>query len=53
MKGVILVETNENMPFMYGDAVLQPEAFDIVLHGDEFNYPLFAPPKDPVSYDRA
>ncbi len=49
MKCVILAETNDNMPFMYGDAVMSPEAFDVVLHGEEFNYSLFAPPKDAVS----
>ena len=48
-KGVVLAEANGNMPFMYGDAVMPAEAFDIVFHGDEFNYPLFAPPKDPVA----
>ncbi|PKL16567.1 MAG: hypothetical protein CVV49_15640 [Spirochaetae bacterium HGW-Spirochaetae-5] len=48
-KGVVLAEVNENMPFMYGDAVMPAEAFDIVLHGEEFNYSLFAPPKEPVA----
>ncbi len=47
-KNVILAEANEKMPFMYGDAVMNAEDFDIVMHGDEFNYNLFAPPKDPV-----
>lgn len=47
-KGVVIAEVNSNMPFMYGDAVMPAESFDIVFHGEEFNYPLFAPPKDPV-----
>ena len=47
-KTVIIAEANKNMPFMYGDAVMYPGDFDIVLHGEEFNYSLFAPPKDPV-----
>lgn len=48
-KIVIVAESNENMPFMYGDAVVPPEFFDIVLHGEEYNYKLFGPPKDPVA----
>lgn len=48
-KNVVIAEANTNMPFMYGDAVMSPEDFDIVLHGEEFNYNLFAPPKDPVA----
>ena len=48
-KGIILAEANENMPFMYGDAVMPAESFDMVFHGEEFNYSLFAPPKDPVA----
>ncbi len=49
VKGVVLAEANENMPFMYGDAVMPAESMDIIFHGEEFNYPLFAPPKDPVA----
>jgi acyl-CoA hydrolase len=45
----IIAEANENMPFMYGDAVMNPCDFDVILHGEEFNYQLFAPPKDPVA----
>ena len=46
--GAIIAEANENMPFMYGDAVYPVNAFDIVLKGPQYNYELFAPPKDPV-----
>ncbi|HPS58717.1 MAG TPA: acetyl-CoA hydrolase/transferase C-terminal domain-containing protein [Spirochaetota bacterium] len=48
MKGAIIAEANEKMPFMYGDAVYPVEAFDVVLKGPQYNYELFAPPKDPV-----
>lgn len=48
-KVAIIAEVNENMPFMYGDAVFEAEAFDIILKGPQYNYPLFAPPKDAVS----
>ncbi len=47
-KCAIIAEANENMPFMYGDAVYSPDRFDIVLKGPQYNYELFAPPKDPV-----
>ena len=48
-KMAIVAEVNENMPFMYGDAVYEAESFDILLKGPKFNYPLFAPPKDAVN----
>lgn len=48
IKCAIIAEANENMPFMYGDAVYPPESFDIVLKGPKYNYRLFAPPKDAV-----
>ncbi|HOP63688.1 MAG TPA: acetyl-CoA hydrolase/transferase C-terminal domain-containing protein [Spirochaetota bacterium] len=48
-KVAIIAEANKNMPFMYGDAVMHPEDFDAILHGEDYNYPLFAPPKDPVA----
>ncbi len=47
-RGAIIAEVNENMPFMYGDAVYPVDSFDIVLKGPQYNYELFAPPKDPV-----
>ncbi len=48
-KVAIIGEVNTNMPFMYGDAVYPAEHYDILLHGKEFNYPLFGPPKDAVA----
>ena len=36
------------MPFMYGDAVREGTDYDILLHGEQFNYKLFGPPKDAV-----
>jgi len=48
-KMAIIAEVNENMPFMYGDAVYEAESFDILLTGPQYNYPLFAPPKDAVT----
>ncbi|MBO8158215.1 acetyl-CoA hydrolase/transferase C-terminal domain-containing protein [Thermosyntropha sp.] len=48
-KVAIIGEVNKNMPFMYGDAVVGPEKFDIILEGPYFDYALFAPPKDAVA----
>ena len=48
-KMVLIGEVNEKMPFMYGDAVYEGEAYDVLLKGPEFNYRLFAPPKDAVT----
>ncbi len=43
-----IAEVNENMPFMYGDAVRKADDYDFLLCGPQFNYPLFAPPKESV-----
>jgi len=48
-KLAVVGEVNENLPFMYGDAVCESEKFDILLSGPQYNYRLFAPPKDAVS----
>ncbi|HQN02274.1 MAG TPA: hypothetical protein PLL36_14430, partial [Candidatus Hydrogenedentes bacterium] len=43
-----IAEVNTQMPFMYGDAVREGTDYDILLHGEQFNYKLFGPPKDAV-----
>ncbi|MFT5727026.1 MAG: acyl-CoA hydrolase [Desulforhopalus sp.] len=48
-KVAIIGEVNTRLPFMYGDAVFTGDHYDMLLHGAEFNYPLFGPPKDSVS----
>ncbi len=48
-KVMIVGEVNEQMPFMYGDAIYDAKLYDHLLHGPEFNYPLFGPPKDSVN----
>lgn len=48
-KVAIIGEVNDQMPFMYGDAIYDAKDYDILLHGPEFNYPLFGPPKDSVA----
>lgn len=44
----IVAEINSNLPFMYGDAIIDPVTYDIVIDNPECTYPLFGPPKDAV-----
>ncbi len=48
-KIVLVAEVNQNLPFMYGDAVVEGDNYDMILTGPQFNYNLFGAPKDPVS----
>lgn len=42
-------QVNEQLPFMLGPAVLEPDAFDFILHGPDCQFDLFTVPKQPVS----
>jgi len=42
-------EINNNLPFMYGDAVSDPDFFDAVLEGANFQKTLFSVPKEAIS----
>ncbi len=48
-KVAIIGEANPNLPFMYGDAVVAADEYDIILQGPKFEYRLFGPPKDAVA----
>ncbi len=48
-KVAIIGEANRKMPFMYGDAVVEADTYDIILQGPKYDYELFCPPKDPVA----
>ncbi|MGE5416613.1 MAG: acetyl-CoA hydrolase/transferase C-terminal domain-containing protein [Acidobacteriota bacterium] len=48
-KVAIIGEANKNMPFLYGDAVIDAQTYDIILQGPQFDYELFCPPKDAVA----
>ncbi len=43
-----VAEVNKNVPFMYGDALTDPEVYDCVLQGDYFDYELFGTPKEEI-----
>lgn len=41
-------EVNPNLPFMYGDAIVEGDKFSLIVDGPECDYALFGPPKDAV-----
>lgn len=48
-KVVTLGEVNSNLPFMYGDAIVDKSGYDFILQGEQFNLPLFGAPKDAIT----
>lgn len=46
---MIVGELSREMPFLYGDAPIEPETVDAVLDDKSGEYPIFAPPSEPVS----
>jgi acyl-CoA hydrolase len=42
-------QINNNLPFMYGDAVIDPDVFDAVLEGPEYHFGLFGAPRESVN----
>lgn len=42
-------ETNANLPYMGGDAEVTAETFDFLLDNTSLHFPLFAPPREPVT----
>ncbi|MGD8862070.1 MAG: acetyl-CoA hydrolase/transferase C-terminal domain-containing protein [Myxococcales bacterium] len=46
---VVVGQLNSQLPFMFGDAVVVPEEFDIVVDNPELHHRLFGTPKTSVS----
>jgi len=46
---LLVGQVNDELPFMPGDGDLPAEAFSHVLDGPAVQFPLFAPPKEPVT----
>jgi acyl-CoA hydrolase len=42
-------ETNSELPFMGGDAVVGANEFDLLLQNPALDFPLFAPPREPIA----
>jgi acyl-CoA hydrolase len=40
-----IAQLNEQLPFMHGDALIAPDAFDFVVDDPQGSYTLFGPPK--------
>jgi acyl-CoA hydrolase len=43
-------QINSELPFMPGDAAVGAEEFDFLLDGPAADFPLFGPPREPVSF---
>ena len=41
-------QTNSELPFMHGDAAVAESEFDLLLDDPATDFPLFAPPREPV-----
>ncbi len=48
-KSVVVGQINNNLPFMYGDAVREAEDFDVIIDNPSYDFKLFAPPKVSVT----
>jgi len=48
-KVAIVGEVNPSVPFMYGDAVVAADAYDMIMEGPEFKTNLFGTPNDSIS----
>ena len=46
---VTIAQVNQDLPFMYGEAVVSQDYFDIVVDNRNLDFPVFAPPKLSVS----
>jgi len=46
---LLVGQVNSELPFMPGDGDLPAEAFDSILDDSAVDFPLFAPPKEPIS----
>jgi acyl-CoA hydrolase len=45
---VFAAQVNDRLPFMHGEALLEPSAFDYVIDDPAQHYQLFGPPKESV-----
>jgi acyl-CoA hydrolase len=46
---VLAAQVNQNLPFMFGDALVNRDTFDFVLVNSDLEYRIFGPPKMAVS----
>ncbi len=48
-KCIIVGQLNSNLPYMYGDAVMESSVYDIILDHPKYDFPLFSVPKAAVA----
>jgi acyl-CoA hydrolase len=49
LPSMVVGEINPNLPFMYGDAIVDADMYNVIIDAPECNYALFGPPKDSVA----
>lgn len=47
-KVAVIGQLNEELPFMYNDAIVPPETYDFILENPAYNHTLLGPPSPPV-----
>lgn len=47
-KVAVVGQVNEELPFMYNDAIIPPETYDLILDDPKYNHTLLGPPSPPV-----
>ncbi len=48
-KNMIIGQMNSNLPYMYGDAVMEAGEYDLILDDPKYDFPLFSVPKGAVA----
>jgi acyl-CoA hydrolase len=44
----VVGQVNDELPFMYNDAIVPPETYDFILEDKKYNHTLLGPPSPPV-----
>lgn len=44
----VIGQVNDELPFMYNDAIVPPDTYDIILDAPQYNHTLLGPPSPPV-----
>jgi len=47
-KVAVVGQVNQELPFMYNDAVVPPETYDLILDAPQYHHTLLGPPTQPV-----
>ena len=47
-KVAVIGQVNDELPFMYNDAIVPPDTYDLILEDPRYNHTLLGPPSPPV-----